>query len=107
MRNMMDMMKKAKEMQAKMNEMQEELANSEIIGNAGGGLVSITINGKGDMRSIKIDESLIKDGDIEIIEDLILAAHADAREKLEKESKEKMAEMAAGLPLPPGLKLPF
>ncbi len=107
MRDMMDMMKKAKEMQAKMNEMQEELANSEIIGNAGGGLVSITINGKGDMRSIKIDESLIKDGDIEIIEDLILAAHADAKEKLEAESKEKMAEMTAGLPLPPGLKLPF
>lgn len=104
---MMDMMKKAKEMQEKMEQMQEALANAEIEGNAGGDMVAITMNGKGDMKSIKIDEDLIKDGDVEIIEDLILAAHLDARKKLEATSKEKMSDITSGLSLPPGMKLPF
>ena len=107
MRDMMDMMKKAQEMQAKMGQMQEELAKAEIVGSAGGDLVEVTLSGKGDMRGLKIDTSLIKDGDVEIIEDLIMAAHGDAKRRVEEASKEKMSEMTAGLPLPPGMKLPF
>lgn len=107
MRDMMDMMKKAKEMQAKMGQMQEELANMEIVGSAGGDMVTITIDGKGNMRSVKIDDGLISDGDGEIIEDLILAAHLDARKKLEANSADKMSEITSGLSLPPGMKLPF
>ncbi len=104
---MMDIMKKAKQMQEQMGKMQEELANMEIIGSAGAELVTITINGKGEMKNINIDESLIKDGDVEIIEDLIIAAHSNAREKLEEASKEKMSQITSGLSLPPGMKLPF
>ncbi len=103
----MDMMKKAKEMQDKMGQMQEELANMEIIGTAGGDMVTITINGKGDMSAIKIDASLVSDGDVEIIEDLIIAAHSDARKKLEANSAQKMSDITSGLSLPPGMKLPF
>jgi hypothetical protein len=104
---MMDMMKKAQEMQAKVNELQEELRNTEIVGSAGGDMVEITLTGKGEMRGVKIDASLVSDGDVEIIEDLILAAHNDAKQKVETISAEKMAEVTSGLPIPPGMKLPF
>ncbi len=104
---MMDMMKKAQELQSKVNELQEELRNSEIIGTSGGDMVQVTLSGKGEMRDVKIDKSLLDDGDVEIIEDLIVAAHNDAKQKVETISAEKMAEVTSGLPIPPGMKLPF
>ena len=107
MRDIMGMMKKAQELQEKMGQVHEELQQAEVTGNSGGDLVSVTLNGKGDMRAVKIDPSLIADGDVEIIEDLVMAAHTDARSKAEAMSAEKMQEMTAGMPLPPGMKLPF
>jgi len=104
---MMDMMKKAQELQAKVSELQEELRNSEITGTAGGDMVEVTLSGKGEMKNLNIDPSLISDGDVEIIEDLVLAAHNDAKQKVETISAEKMAEVTSGLPIPPGMKLPF
>lgn len=107
MRDLMGMMQKAQEMQSKMGEMQEELQQAEVIGNAGGDMVSVTLSGKGDMKGVKIDPSLLADGDVEIIEDLLMAAHADARAKAETMMADKMKDMTAGMPLPPGMKLPF
>lgn len=107
MRDLMGMMKKAQEMQEKMGQITEELQQAEVIGTAGGDMVTVTLNGKGDMRGVKIDPSLVSDGDVEIIEDLVMAAHSAAREKAEAMSAEKMQEMTAGMPLPPGMKLPF
>lgn len=107
MKDIMGLMKKAGEMQAKMQEMQEEAANAEVVGTAGGGLVTVTLSGKGEMRGLKVDASLLKEEEAEIMEDLILAAHNDAKGKSEAAMQEKMQEMTAGLPLPPGMKLPF
>ena len=107
MKDIMGLMKKAGEMQAKMQEMQEEAANAEVIGTAGGGLVTVTLSGKGEMRGLKVDPSLLKEEEAEIMEDLIMAAHNDAKGKSEAAMQEKMQEMTAGLPLPPGMKLPF
>lgn len=107
MKDIMGLMKKAGEMQAKMQEMQEEAANAEVEGTAGGGLVTVTLSGKGEMKGLKVDPSLFKEDDVEIMEDLILAAHNDAKGKSEAAMQEKMQEMTAGLPLPPGMKLPF
>jgi nucleoid-associated protein EbfC len=105
--DLMDMMKQAKELQSRMEAMQEEVAAIEVSGNAGGGLVSVTMNGKGEMRAIKIDPSLMKPEEAEIVEDLIVAACNDARAKAEAKLAEKMREMTGGLQLPPGMKLPF
>ena len=105
--DVMGMMKKAQELQAKMGEMQEKLAEAEVVGTAGGDMVTVTLNGKGDMKSVKISPSLLDDGDAEIIEDLVLAAHTDARAKVETMAAEKMSEATAGLPIPPGMKFPF
>lgn len=107
MKDILGMMKQAKEMQAKMAEMQESLAEVEAEGTAGAGMVTVTLSGKGDLRGIKIDPSLIKDGEGEMIEDLIIAAHADAKGKVEQVMAEKTKELTAGLPIPPGMKLPF
>ncbi|MEP3231872.1 MAG: YbaB/EbfC family nucleoid-associated protein [Hyphomicrobiales bacterium] len=107
MKDIMGLMKKAGEMQAKIQEMQEEAANAEVVGTAGGGLVTVTLSGKGEMRGLKVDPSLLKEEEAEIMEDLILAAHNDAKGKSEAAMQEKMQEMTAGLPLPPGMKLPF
>ena len=82
MRDLMGLMGKAKEMQAKFQEMQEQIAQMEATGQAGGGLVSVTISGKFEMRSLKIDPSLFKEDEVEILEDLILAAHNDAKAKV-------------------------
>lgn len=101
------MMKKAQELQSKVNDLQEELRNSEIAGSAGGDMVQVILSGKGEMKNVKIDPSLVSDGDVEIIEDLIMAAHNDAKQRVETISAEKMAEVTSGLPLPPGMKLPF
>lgn len=107
MRDLMGMMGKAKEMQAKFQAMQEEIANLEVTGQSGGGAVKVTLSGKFEMRKLEIDPSLFKEEDIEILEDLIVAAHNDAKGKLETAMQEKTREMTAGLPLPPGMKLPF
>ncbi|MBX3597646.1 MAG: YbaB/EbfC family nucleoid-associated protein [Rhizobiaceae bacterium] len=107
MKDLLGLMSKAKEMQAKMQAMQEEMVAMEATGQSGGGLVSVTLSGKFDIKSIKIDPSLVKEGEGEILEDLILAAHNDAKAKIEQAIQQKTQEMTAGLPLPPGMKLPF
>ena len=107
MKDLMGLMGKAKEMQAKFEAMQQEVASIEATGQAGGGMVSVTLSGKMEMRALKIDSSLFKEDDVEILEDLILAAHNDAKAKVEAVLQEKTREMTAGLPIPPGMKLPF
>ncbi len=107
MKDLMGLMSKAKEMQEKMQAMQEEIAELEASGSAGGGLVSVVLTGKGEMKSLTIDPALFKEDDVEILEDLILAAHNEAKAKAEMAMQEKTKELTAGLPLPPGMKLPF
>ena len=105
MADLMGLMKQAAELKSKMEAMQAELGTLEVEGSAGGGLVTVRLSGKGEMKGVKIDESLVKPQEKEIIEDLIVAAHADARRKAESIMQEKMKQVAGGLPLPPGLKL--
>jgi DNA-binding YbaB/EbfC family protein len=105
MADFLGLMKQAAELKSKMEAMQAELEASEVEGLAGGGLVAVRLNGKGDLKGVQIDESLVKPGEKEILEDLIVAAHADARRKVETLTKDKMQSMAGGLPLPPGMKL--
>ncbi|HWK13071.1 MAG TPA: YbaB/EbfC family nucleoid-associated protein [Rhizobiaceae bacterium] len=107
MKDLLGLMGKAKEMQAKFQAMQEQIAGLEETGHAGGGLVTVVLSGKFEMRSLKIDPSLFKEDEVEILEDLILAAHNDAKSKVEAVMQQKTAEMTAGLPIPPGMKLPF
>jgi DNA-binding YbaB/EbfC family protein len=107
MKDIMGMMKAASEMKAKMEAMQAQLAELVVEGRSGGGMVTVALSGKGDMRGIKIDPSLLKPEDAEMVEDLIVAAYNDAKGKSEAEAQRKMAEVTAGLPLPPGMKLPF
>ncbi len=99
----MGMMKQAQEMQKRMGELQTELDQMTVDGTSGAGLVTITLTGKGEMKAIKIDPSLIKPDESEILEDLIQAAHKDAKEKSEAAMQEKMAELTGGLQLPPGM----
>jgi hypothetical protein len=103
--NILNMMKQAKELQAKMAEMQAEIERTEATGVSGAGLVEATVNGKGALASLKIDPSLLKPDEAEILEDLIIAAHADAKSKVEALLADKMQSLAGGLPLPPGMKL--
>lgn len=107
MKDIMGMMGKVQEMQAKMAEMQEEIENATVEGSAGGDMVSVTMSGKGELQGLTIDPSLLNPDESEILEDLIIAAHADALGKAEATKKEKMQELTAGLPIPPGMKLPF
>ena len=107
MKNFADMMKQASEMQAKMEEIQERIAGTEAEGQAGGGLVRVTLNGKGYAARVAIDPSLLKPEERKVCEDLVTAAINDAKAKTEKASAEAMKELTAGLPLPPGMKLPF
>jgi len=97
------MMKQAKELQSKMAEMQAEIEQLTRDGTAGAGLVTVTVNGKGEMRALNVDPSLMKPDEKEILEDLIVAAHADAKAKMEEALQEKMKDMTGGLPLPPGM----
>ena len=103
----MGMMKKATELQSKMQAMQAELEAIEVEGVSGGGVVKVTLSGKGDLKAVKIDDTLMKPDEKEILEDLLVTAHADARRKSESVMAEKMQGLTGGLPLPPGLKLPF
>jgi len=105
MADFLGLMKQATQLQAKMQEMQAELDQITVEGMAGGGLVSVTLSAKGDLKGVRIDDSLVKPGEKEIIEDLIVAAHADARRKAETLMAEKMKSLTGGLPLPPGMKL--
>ena len=101
----MGMMKQAAELKSKMEAMQAELDQIEVEGASGGGLIAITLSGKGDLRGARIDDSLLKPDQKEMLEDLLVAAHADARRRLEAMLQEKMQALTGGLPLPPGLKL--
>jgi DNA-binding YbaB/EbfC family protein len=105
MADFMGLMKQAAELKSKMEAMQAELDQVEVEGAAGGGLVTVRLSGKGEMKGIKIDASLMKPQETEIVEDLVVAAHADARRKAEALVQEKMKNVTGGLPLPPGLKL--
>ena len=99
------LMKQAAELKSKMEAMQAELDQVEVEGSSGAGLVMVRLSGKGEMKAVTIDASLIKPDEKEILEDLIVAAHSDARRKAEALLLEKMKNVAGGLPLPPGLKL--
>jgi DNA-binding YbaB/EbfC family protein len=105
MRDLMGMMQKVKELQEKMQQLQSELEALEVTGNAGAGLVTITLSAKGAMKKVAIDSSLMKPDEKGILEDLIAAAHADARAKAERLVEEKARDLTGGLPLPPGMKL--
>jgi DNA-binding YbaB/EbfC family protein len=105
MRDMMGMMGKIKELQANMERMQAELETLEVTGSSGGGLVSVVMTAKGAVKKVSIDASLMKADEKEIVEDLIVAASADARAKSEKLVEEKAKALTGGLPLPPGMKL--
>jgi nucleoid-associated protein EbfC len=105
MKNFAEMMKQAQQLQGRMADMQAELERTLIEGRSGGGMVVVTLSGKGDMTGLKIDPSLLKPEEAEILEDLIVAAHNDAKAKVEEAMKDKMKGLTGGLPLPPGLKL--
>jgi nucleoid-associated protein EbfC len=105
MADILGLMKQAAEFKSKMEAMQAELEQIEIEGTAGGGLVTVRVSGKGEMKGVKIDASLVKPEEKEILEDLLVAAHADARRRTETVLQEKMKAVTGGLPLPPGLKL--
>mgnify|MGYP003513741540 CR=1 FL=1 len=107
MKDIMGLMSKAKEMQAKMQEMQAEMETVEAEGVSGGGAVKVRLSGKGAMTGISFDASLVQPGEGEIIEDLVLAAHNDAQAKVEAIMAERTEALTAGLPIPPGFKLPF
>jgi DNA-binding YbaB/EbfC family protein len=105
MADFLGLMKQATQLQAKMQEMQAELDQITVEGVAGGGMVAVTLTAKGDMKAVRIDPSLVKPEEKEIVEDLLVAAHADARRKAEVLLQEKMKGLTGGLPLPPGMKL--
>ena len=107
MRDLTGLFKQAQQMQARMEELQQELDVLEVEGLAGAGLVSVRMTAKGALKALKIDPSLIKAEEAEILEDLIVAAHNDAKGKAEAVMAEKMQSLTGGLPMPPGFKLPF
>jgi nucleoid-associated protein EbfC len=107
MGDLMGMMKQAKQLQEKMEQLQAEVAAMEVNGSAGGGLVTVTTNGKAELKLVKIDPSLLKPEDVEILEDLIVAAVNDARQKADAALAEKMRGMTGGMALPPDMNLPF
>jgi hypothetical protein len=107
MKNLGQMMKQAQQMQERMAELQAKLETVEVSGASGGGMVQVMLNGKGEMRRIKIDKSLIDPNESEVMEDLILAAFNDAKGRVEAHMAEEMKQLTGGLSLPPGMKLPF
>ncbi|HUC68040.1 MAG TPA: YbaB/EbfC family nucleoid-associated protein [Stellaceae bacterium] len=107
MKNLGQMMKQAQQMQAKMAEMQARLDQVEMTGAAGAGMVQVTLTGKGEMRKITIDKSLVDANEVEVLEDLIVAAFNDAKQRVESHVAEEMSKLTGGLKLPPGMKLPF
>jgi nucleoid-associated protein EbfC len=105
MRDMMGLMKQAQEMQSKLAGIQAEMETITVEGQAGGGMVRVTLTAKGALKALHVDPSLMKADEAEILEDLVVAAHADARAKSERVMEEKMKSLTGGLPLPPGMKL--
>lgn len=107
MSNLVQMLKQAQQMQARMTEMQAKLAEIEVTGTAGGGMVQVTLNGKGEVKKLKLDKSAVDPNETEVLEDLILAAFNDAKAHVEAHMAEEMKKLTGGLSLPPGMKLPF
>ena len=107
MRNMAGMMKKVQEMQARMEALQEEMASSEFTAGVGGGSVSVTVTGKGEVRDVTIDPKAVDTDDISILEDMIQLAVNKARAEADAEMAARMKDITGGLPLPPGMSLPF
>jgi DNA-binding YbaB/EbfC family protein len=107
MKNLNQMMKQVQELQSRMQAVQAKLETLSIEGRAGGDLVRVVLNGKGVMMAVVIDPSLLKSEEKEILEDLLIAAHADARARMEAAVAEEMKEVTGGLPMPPGFQLPF
>jgi DNA-binding YbaB/EbfC family protein len=107
MKNLGNMMKQAQQMQQRMAEMQQALEGIEVTGAAGGGMVQVTLNGKGAMRRVRIDPKLVDPADVGMLEDLIVAAANDAKVKVEAHVQEEMQKLTGGLQLPPGFKLPI
>lgn len=107
MNNLGQMLKQAQQMQARMQEMQERLAAVEVTGVSGGGMVTVTLSGKGDVKKIKLDKSIVDPNETEVLEDLIMAAFNDARLRVERHVAEETEKLTGGLKLPPGMKLPF
>jgi len=105
MADFLGMMKQAAQLQTKMQELQAELDRTEVEGTSGGGLVVVKLSAKGDLKGVRIDDTLFKPQEKEILEDLLVAAHADARRKAEAVMQDKMKGLTGGLPLPPGLNL--
>ena len=105
--NIAQLMQQAQKMQENLQRAQEELANLEVTGSAGGGMVSVTLTGTKECRKVRIDPSVLSEPDAEMIEDLVAAAFNDAANKVDAESKAKMGAATAGMPIPPGMKLPF
>lgn len=107
MKNINQMMKQAQQLQEKMAEMQERVNQVEMTGASGGGMVKVIVNGKGEMKGITIDPALIDPKEVEVLEDLIMAAFNDAKAKVEAHVAEEMSKITGGLGLPAGMKLPF
>ena len=107
MKNLGQMMKQVQDMQEKMQSMQEQQLAMEVEGSSGAGIINVTLNGKGEMRSIRLAPSIVDSSDVEVLEDLIMAAVNDAHAKVEQRKAEEMQNLTGGLPLPPGFKLPF
>lgn len=107
MKNLGGLMRQAQQMQEKMQEMQARLETMEITGESGAGLVRVTLNGKGEMRRVKVDPKLADPADMEMLEDLIVAAHRDAKDKIDTQTAAEMQKITGGMQLPAGLKLPF
>lgn len=107
MKNIGQMMKQAQKLQEKMNEVQEQLASTEVTGSSGGGMVQVTLNGKSEVRRVQIDPKVIDPAEAEMLEDLMVAAFNDAKAKVEAHVAERMAELTGGLKLPPGMQLPI
>ncbi len=107
MKNLAGLMKQAQQMQSKMEEMQAKLEALEMDGEAGAGMVRITLNGKGDLRRIRIDPKLADPAEMEMLEDLLVAAHRDAKGKIDAASAAEMQKVTGGMQLPPGMKLPL
>ena len=107
MKNLGQMMKQAQEMQTRMQQMQDALAEVEVTGQSGAGMVNVTLNGKGEMKRLKLDKSVVDPEDVEVIEDLIMAAFNDAKIKVEQHVADETQKLMGGMKLPPGIKLPF
>lgn len=107
MKNLGNLMKQAQQAQQKMQDFQAKLGELEVTGESGAGLVKVTLSGKGDLRRVAIDPKVIDASEAEMLEDLIVAAHNDAKQKLDTVTSEEMSKITGGLQLPPGMKLPF